>query len=203
MFLQSIRERQQFKSRQMNTTKIISRCSHRQSILRFRARNRSGGILIAGILYIMVLFAFAALAIDIGALYQAKSNLGNAADAGSLAGAQMLRSDKATLSQIQAVARRFAELNVPGVAGIAAAQDTTVGVWDFKSRRFSPSSIGNANAVRVVVRRRNGQSKSVTLHLGAFLGVTESGVDAVAISAFEFLVDDDGVPYTSRVRVVQ
>lgn len=169
----------------------------------FSTQQRRGGVFVIGIFLLIVLIAFGMLAVDTGALYQAKSNLENAADSGSLAGAQMLRSGKANMAQIQAAAKRFAELNVPGVNNISAPRETTVGVWDINLRRFVPTGLGVANAVRVTVRRRDGQSASVVTQLAQFFGVRSAPVDATAIAAFEFLIDEDGNPYKSRVRIVE
>lgn len=169
----------------------------------YTRQQRQGGIFVIGIFLLIVLVAFGMLAVDTGALYQAKSNLENAADSGSLAGAQMLRSGKANMAQIQAVAKRFAELNVPGVNNVSSPREVTVGVWDTRLRRFVPTGLGVANAVRVTVRRRDGQSANVTTQLAQFFGVRTAPVDATAIAAFEFLIDEDGNPYTSRVHIVQ
>lgn len=168
-----------------------------------RRTPRRGSVLITGLLCLTILVSFAVLSIDLGALYQAKSNLKNAADAGSLAAAQMLRSPYANLTRIQHAAREFAEFNVPGVANIAAPAETTTGIWDFERRSFAPSGLGVANAVRVTVRRRHGQSQSVGVHLAQFFGISAVAVDDTAIAAFERLFDEDGNPIKSRIRIVQ
>ena len=81
------------------------------SNIKFSIRGSNRGIAVVYIaLMLLVLLAFVGLAIDIGYMYVAKSQLQNAADAAALAGANLL---DGTISSAQArqEAQKFAALN--------------------------------------------------------------------------------------------
>jgi len=59
--------------------------------------NQNGGVIVLVAVSLLVLLGFAALAIDVGHLVVARNELQNAADAGALAGAQVLYNDNGTV----------------------------------------------------------------------------------------------------------
>ena len=119
--------------------------------------NQRGAIaIIVGILAGLVLFGFAALAIDVGHLAVVRNELQNAADAGALAGARVLYShggsslNTGTASTAQQVATSNAsdgqpvEVNLAGNGG-----DVQIGHWSFASRSFTAYS-GNLESYEPV-----------------------------------------------------
>jgi uncharacterized membrane protein len=55
-----------------------------------KPRNQNGGVIVLVAVSMFFLLGFAALAIDVGHLVVARNELQNAADAGAIAGAQVL-----------------------------------------------------------------------------------------------------------------
>lgn len=140
-------------------------------------KNEKGFSLVFLALSIVVLFGFAALAIDVGHLYNVKNQLQVSADAAALAGAALLSGDNLTQSAARAEAQAIASQNradvaydnsVPGVnegeqipvsldanTANVVAGDIVVGNWN-PSRalgdQFHPGE-SPVNAVKVVARR--------------------------------------------------
>ncbi|MDP1560927.1 MAG: TadG family pilus assembly protein [Pirellulaceae bacterium] len=164
---------------------------------------RRGAILPLGILLILMIMAFGVLIVDIGHLYSAKSNLNNSANAASYAGALMLKGQPHNLPAIRNSAIDFADLNVPGTENILTRGNVETGLWDFTTQTFRPSPAVAANAVRVTVRRIDGQSKSVPTMLGQLVGKNSVGIESVSISAFRVSTNNDGTIVKSRVKLVR
>lgn len=62
-----------------------------------KLRDQNGGVIVLVAVSMIVLLGFAALAVDVGHLVAARNELQNAADAGALAGAQVLYNDNGTV----------------------------------------------------------------------------------------------------------
>ena len=80
------------------------------SPLRAARKREHGQIIVLFVFALVVIMAFAALAIDVGVLRNANQNLWNALDAGTLAGASQLPADP---SNADAIATQYANMNYP------------------------------------------------------------------------------------------
>jgi hypothetical protein len=149
-------------------------------------RGRNGSAIIFIAVTLMILVAFAGLAIDVGYLYVVRGELQNAADAGALAGAQVLFDDPDNPSDIpgryvnagaNAVAQRYVEDHFSENV-MARAISIERGHWSFATRTFTRNDLLDPwatvdlwkhteaeldanpdfiNAVRVVTRRKRAE----------------------------------------------
>ena len=100
-----------------------------------RPMKRRGAVSVLVAVVLVVLVGFASLTIDVGHMYNVRSDLQDAADAASLAVAVQL-SDDYNLSALRAVAEQFANTNHPGHGNIVT--DLTIGSWDQSTDFFTP-----------------------------------------------------------------
>lgn len=139
-------------------------------------------------LFCTILFGAGALAVDIGALYTAQTELQVAADAAALAGAAELAGHPEGDPQVAAIAaaNEYANLNhVWGESVMVADQDVEFGraIYDVDNDRFTFEAGGtNFNALRVTVRRRPG-GNNVTIPLTLAPAAWAGGSDAVELEA--------------------
>lgn len=177
------------KDQKMKTPSILPK--------RFVQRGSNRGIAVVYIaLLLVVLLAFVGLAIDIGYMYVAKTQLQNAADAAALAGANLLDGTNAT---IQTAARqeayKFAALNKAAGQNISIdlntgnddKGDVVVGYWN-GTDVVTPGAGQLINAVKVTCRRtgETGTGIAVTtkvpLTFSRVINWSEMGVSAKAIA---------------------
>lgn len=135
-----------------------------------------------------VALGFAAMAVDVGMLYSAKSELQRAADAAAMAAAKGMITDGSTTAETNArnTAASYAALNTvlnSGV-GLNTAQDVELGTATLNTSTgqwvFAPSS-GGYNAVRVTVRRTSGSpSGAIPLNFSKIFGKSSQDVQAKA-----------------------
>lgn len=122
-----------------------------ESLLSPRLQGERGATIVLVAVLLVVIVAFAALAVDISHLYMVRNELQNAADAGALAGAGVLYNDAGTSVNDGAnlVARNMATSNnATSAAGALAVDvnwtsgntgDVQRGHWSFSRRLFTPS----------------------------------------------------------------
>ncbi len=153
----------------------------------FHHRRRPGHIIVLTALSLVILVAFAALAIDVGYILQVQGQLQNAADAAALAGASGLSKSPGHARQ-----RAVALSGLNDAAGqsvqLVAGSDVEIGTWNSNTATFSKSSAEeekNANAVRVTTRRIASRGTQLRLFLGPILGTNGADVDAIAIAMYE------------------
>lgn len=91
-----------------------------------RFDRQTGQILVQVALMVVVLFAFVALALDVGQVYAGRRRMQNAADAGALAGAQAICFEGASEAQAMDVARDYAVVNGAQDPDVLILQDYTV-----------------------------------------------------------------------------
>jgi uncharacterized membrane protein len=158
---------------------------------------------------LVTLIGIGIFVVDMGHLNATKSNLQNAADSASFAGALRLRvgrsmseQDGVLIPHLKELSKKFAELNHPA-AGILASADIQVGRWDFVKRTFTTTPPSEANAVRVSVRRGGSQSEKVPLLLAPFFGAGSTEIDSLSVSAFDTLTDAGGNQTFSMPYIVQ
>ena len=144
---------------------------------RFR-RDESGVTLVMVTLFIVVLFGFAALSLDVGNVYREQRKLNNATDAGALAGVLKFPDQTKAINDARAVA--FANGATGGEIQNGARNgfpgDIQVGWWDVDNRIFVAGATP-VNAIRVPARR------TVPLYFGKVvgLGVMKPAVSSVAL----------------------
>lgn len=141
--------------------------------------DEGGAIAVAVALLMPVLIGVGAFAVDISHTRLVQNRLQSAADAGALAGVQLLGDQPAARNRAVA----YALANVPdGFGGVTAAADVTFGSYDPADGDFTPSNT-DVNAIRVVARRDADRGNAAPRFLGVFFGDDEAAVGASAIAA--------------------
>ena len=140
-----------------------------------------------------VIVGFAALTIDVGLIFNAKTDLQLAADAAALAGTALL--PQVGLARTEAI--RIAELSKRNSnAAILVAGDADAGNWDTATNTYTAGALP-FNALRVTARRAQANGNPVSLFFSKIWGIDESNVTATAIAVkpsvgeVRFLIDDE------------
>lgn len=145
---------------------------------------RRGQSLVYGVFTIVVLIGFVSLAVDLGRVQLAKTELRAAADAASLYAAAGL-SQGVTAVQNRAVAAG-AENKVDGTSLVVdPANDVAFGTWDAATRSFAVltgSARSSATAVQVSTRRIAARNTHIPTPLASIVGRPGVDVQAVAIA---------------------
>ena len=134
-------------------------------------RRRNGLVLIYAIVIMVAMFALISLAVDMGRVQVAKTELQRAADAGARYAALGINDGTAITKGIAAAGDNTAD----GSAVTLQSSDVVVGTWasgTFTSGGFSP------NAVRVTARRTTSRGNAIPLMFAAVLGRTTCDVTA-------------------------
>lgn len=144
--------------------------------------HRRGLSLIYSLITLSVMIGFASLAVDLGRVQVAKTELRRTADAAARAAASSLSSGVAAA---QSAAVSIAAANtVDGQSHVLeTASDIEFGTWDITARTFtvlSGAARSNANAVRVTTRRTAARGTAIPLSFARFLG--QSTLDVTAKS---------------------
>ena len=114
-----------------------------------RQRSRKGIIIVYAAFLMVVVFGFAAFAIDIGYVALTVDQLQNAADAAALAGAMRMKDGPAT---VRSAAIDIASRNYLGKSTITISNsDVELGMYDMTTRVFTVNETA-ANSVRVTTR---------------------------------------------------
>jgi Flp pilus assembly protein TadG len=141
-----------------------------------RPRRRTGLSLVWALVCMAALLGFVSLAVDVGRIQAAKTELRRAADAAARYAVTGIRDNTYRAKAVAAAA----ENKVDGTALALDNGDITVGTWD--SGTFS--SGGNApNAVRVRAYRTAERGNPIPLTFARVLGLSSSDVKASAIAA--------------------
>ncbi len=153
---------------------------------------------------LLMLLAFAALAVDGGNLYVARNELHNAADAGALAGARVLyTADGSSINTgADAVALQTATANSSQGSPVEVAS-VRRGHWSFATRTFTPNNSllpvdlfssttaqldanpDFINAIEVITERR---ATPVQAFFGSVLGFSDYKISARAVAYIGFSV---------------
>jgi len=177
-----------------------------QEALSGRLKDRRGSTTIVVALLLLVLFGFAALAIDVGYMMVRRNELQNIADTAALAAAGELGATYATMSYPDALAYAPASgpllakaqqvASATGVSGISISSvDFRLGIWSPATHTFTPASIG-PTAVNVSVRKDNNANGPFTTLLAGVLGIGSFNVSATATASLTSLltVPEGGLP---------
>ncbi|MDH4083645.1 MAG: pilus assembly protein TadG-related protein [Nitrospira sp.] len=157
--------------------------------------NEHGAVAVMTALFLVVLLAMAAAAIDIGHALVAKNELQNTADAAALAGTRSLGliyegmtpaeqqaytltgGDQATI--VSAVQTTALANSAAGVSIAVNASDIAIGTWNPTTRIHTPT-VNQPKAVRVWARRDSSANGAISTFLAGVVGLTSISVSAVA-----------------------
>lgn len=134
-------------------------------------------VIMAGVVVGVV--GLAALAVDMGQMYDTQNQLQVTADASALAGVMSLP-DAGTAT---AIANSFADKNMPSAShgDVLANSDIVVGTWNQATRTFSVG--GTANAVRVTTRRAAANTNPMKTLFAPAIGINQADLKATATAA--------------------
>ncbi len=142
-------------------------------------RSRRGAIAVLTAVMLVMMLGMIALAVDVGYLSVARTQLQAAADAAALAAAAVSNSDRAT---VQGVAQTYASYNqVAGRPVQLNPNDVEFGLWDAATATFTPSASINS-AVRVTVRTDANSGGATPLFFARIFGRTSQDQSASAIA---------------------
>ncbi len=156
------------------------------SLKPFVPRDDRGAAAIITGLSIVLLFGMVALVVDVGELYQTRSELQNAADAAALAAAEHIDNP----SQAVAAAQQWANENHSEGGGIIVApSDVEFGRWDTGAKVFVAGA-SPPDAVRVTTRRTDARGNPVEHAFAGAIGSPQSDVVARAVAKAKFTIID-------------
>lgn len=140
------------------------------------SRRRRATVVVATAVFLIVLLAMVAFAVDIGWMMLVKNHLQVAADAAAHAGISNLAAGNAAAkaTAIQVAAANYA--GRPDQPVVLAATDVEVGLWDTATRTFTPNS-PSSNAVKVRAVR-----DPLYLFFAPAIGIRSVRVSAEAIA---------------------
>ncbi|MDR4469965.1 MAG: pilus assembly protein TadG-related protein [Nitrospira sp.] len=157
--------------------------------------NEAGAVAAMTAIFLLVLLAMAAAAIDVGHALVARNELQNTADASALAGTRALGVIYEGMSPAQQQAYTLtsgdqatvvAAVQQTAVANLAAgvpitvnAADIAIGTWNPTTRVHTPT-VSQPKAVRVLVRRDASANGPISTFLAGVVGLTSVNVSAVA-----------------------
>jgi Flp pilus assembly protein TadG len=152
-----------------------------------RARQRGAVSVMFAILVSFVLVALVAFVVDLGHLWEVKSELQNAADSAALGGVRMLTGKSTGYANATTWATNYGKLNnANGYAVNVPAADVALGTWDFGSKAFTaktgstPADI--VSAVQVTTRRDASTSTAVSMFFAQAIGVSHKDVRTLAVA---------------------
>ena len=159
-------------------------------------RRRRAATAVLVVITLPILLGFAALAVDVGRMFNVRAELQIAADAAAMAAAIELASDPdygddlfvPDEEAIRLVGQQFAEPN-HGVTGTLADADVVLGNWDGELAEFTAGG-EPINAVGVITRRSETNGNPVELFFAKIFGLHQTDISAAA------------VPILSSVRAV-
>ena len=149
---------------------------------------RRGSVILFTAVSMVVLLGFAALTIDLGMIYLAKTQLQAAADAAATAAASQVPDETASRSTGQ----YYAALNSPNQGAVLADSDVRFGVWDPGTLVFTEGG-SPVNAVEVTVRRAQANGNPFGLFFASLMGIVETDISARAIAAAANDCSDRGI----------
>lgn len=147
--------------------------------------NRRGVSMVYTSMMLVTLFAFSSLAVDMGRVQVAKTELRRAVDAAARYGATGLDLDAATAISRATVS--IADNKVDGGSHtLVTAQDVRLGKWDTATRKFTVltgSDRDNANAIEVTGRRLKSRGNAIPLTFARLLGIDTCNINNVPATA--------------------
>lgn len=157
-----------------------------------KTHKRAGNILVLSAFMLMGMMGFMALAIDVGYLEVANTELQRSADSAAIAATWRLLDEQGpdgtvAVDPVRAVAGDFARRNVvcnaaPGLGS----SDVEIGHlgWPFAQNTMTSASGPDLNAVKVRVRRSGAQNGEVPFFFARAMGHTGTAMETEATAAF-------------------
>ncbi len=142
---------------------------------------RRGVVAVMVMMMLVVLMGFAALSVDVGHLYNVRSQLQNTADAAAHAAAAVLPDETAARN----AAHQFAIANFDNCGTVLASADIQLGNWDATQGTFSAGG-APVNAIRVTTKQSKDTLNPVKLMFASILGIHNADLSASAIAMIEF-----------------
>jgi len=157
--------------------------------------NEQGAVAVMTAIFLVVLLAMAAAALDIGHALVARNELQNTADSAALAGTRALGviyegmtpaqqqtytltgGDQATI--VNAVQQTAEANSAAGVPITVDASDIAIGTWN-PATRVHTATASQPKAVRVIARRDSSSNGAISTFLAGVVGLTSVSVSAVA-----------------------
>jgi Mg-chelatase subunit ChlD len=164
-------------------------------------------VLILMTILFMCLVGILAMAVDIGYLYNVKSDLQTAVDAAALAGASGLcvDQDTARARAVDLALKNFADGHTVSLAE----EDIELGYWSSSGFEIVESPAARPNAIKVTARLNKDRDTEVAYFLAGMLGFDSANVTASAIAVFgarEIVLSIDlsaSMSYDSQLRHFQ
>jgi hypothetical protein len=150
-----------------------------------RRRRRPGVVLIYVSVFLVMLLAFVALAVDMGRVQSARTELGATADGSARASVWLVPTLNFTAAQDRAIS--LASRNKADGTSVTLDRtlDIEFGVWRRTTGTFTVltgTARAGANAVRVTPRRTSGRGNPISLSFAAVLNRTTMDVQASAVA---------------------
>jgi Flp pilus assembly protein TadG len=149
-------------------------------------RSRRRGIaIIYVIIALIVMLGFCSLAVDLGRVQTAKTELRRAADAAARAGAAYIPQGT---SAVQSAAIAIAAQNkCDGASVVLTNSNISVGIWNKSTNTFSTSGTANNTttfqAVQISALRTKANGNPIPLLFGSILGASTCNVTATSVAA--------------------
>jgi len=157
--------------------------------------DRSGNVLVITLLMMVAMLIVVAMAVDLGYVQMAATEMQRSADAAAEAGAWRLLNtassgqaiDQTALAAVRSTAGQFAGLNmVTRTAPDLAVEDAVIGslVYPFNQTSFTFDTPSRFNAVSVHVRRTAAQNGEIGLFFARVMGIDTCPLQTQATAAF-------------------
>ncbi|MCE5325968.1 MAG: pilus assembly protein TadG-related protein [Planctomycetaceae bacterium] len=151
-----------------------------------RPKSGAGLALVWTALLIVLFLALAALACDVAWIRVVSTELQNAADAASLAGAQFVTRDvdKARTQAVRVALANYAAntpVRVDPNTSNSAAGDVVIGQYSRATRQFT-ATLSAPNAVKVIAHRLGSNGDALPLFFAGILGVDKTDVTAHSVA---------------------
>jgi len=164
-----------------------------KALFRFARGRERGTTFVMLTVFIVALFAFAALSLDVGNVLREQRNAQSGTDAAALAAVLALTNTPQSVTEVQALAYGLANTNRVTTAEIGASTVGTVEVGAWTNRQFLAGATvnGRYSAVRVPARR------VVPLYFGRVVGVTQMRPQVESVAMIDSLGAATGLrPFT-------
>jgi len=175
-------------------------------------RSRRGAIAVFALICMAFVFGFAALAVDLGLLYESQAECQRAADAAALASARELLDEERLLGSVampglaasaRSQAAHYASLNVvhnvnPTLDGTG---DVLVGNWDFNGVFATTGASTEWNSTQVTVHRDETRNGAISLSFARLFGHESKGLSAKSTAAFADRITGFQIPETGDGNV--
>jgi Flp pilus assembly protein TadG len=161
--------------------------NYMKTVKSIRRHGRRHGIaMIYVVVSLAVMMGFCSLAVDLGRVQVAKTELRRAADAAARAGVAQLLSGGASAAQTAAI-NMAANNNCDGSAVVLTTSQVTVGIWNSSGHSFATSgtadNITTFQAIKVQARRTSANGNPIPLVFGEIIGVPTCDISANSIVA--------------------